>query len=148
MLQKAHTLLQDTSAHTKISLLRGRAESLPFPDGCFDAVCFTFLLRYVADPQAILSEVVRVLKPKGRLASLEFAVPQRIAVRSLWYVYTHLLLPMMLRWVSHSWREVGTFLGPSISRFYRTFSLTDLEAMWRAVGVSDVESKTLSLGGA
>ncbi len=148
MLQHAQAFLRRTGAASRVALILGRAESLPFPDRCFDRVCFTFLLRYVDDPQSTLTEVVRVLKPGGRLVSLDFAVPQKVVVRGLWYTYTRLLLPLVSRWVSSGWREVGAFLGPSISRFYRTYSLEDLEAMWRSVGVRDVESKTLSLGGA
>ena len=148
MLHQAHARLSSTAAGEKIALLSGRAESLPFPDRCFDAVCFTFLLRYVDDVPATLAEVVRVLKPGGYLASLEFGVPRRMAIRGLWYAYTRLLLPLASRWVSSGWREVGGFLGPSISRFYRTHNLDELKAVWRNVGVDDVEIKSLSLGGA
>jgi len=46
-----------------VQLLVGRAEQLPFPDASFDALTFTYLLRYVEDPQATLSELARVVKP-------------------------------------------------------------------------------------
>ncbi len=148
MLRQAHARLRPIAAGEKIALLLGRAESLPFPDRCFDAVCFTFLLRYVDDVPATLAEVVRVLKPGGCLASLEFGVPRRMAIRGLWYAYTRFLLPLTSRWVSSGWREVGAFLGPSISRFYRTHNLEELKDAWRDVGVGDVEVRSLSLGGA
>ena len=60
-------------------LVRGRAERLPFADGSFDHVSFTYLLRYVDDPPATLRELARVLRPGGRLATLEFGVPSGIA---------------------------------------------------------------------
>ena len=53
----------------------GRAEALPFADGTFDAVTFTYLLRYVDDPAATVAELARVLRPGGVMASLEFHVP-------------------------------------------------------------------------
>jgi len=56
-------------------LLVGRAERLPFPDATFDALTFTYLMRYVADPAATLKELARVVRPGGCVASLEFAVP-------------------------------------------------------------------------
>ena len=59
----------------RISLVAGRAEQLPFPDGTFDALTFTYLLRYVDDPQATLGELARVVKPGGAVASLEFLLP-------------------------------------------------------------------------
>ena len=65
------------SARTgRISLVAGQAERLPFADGSFDALTFTYLLRYVADPAATLRELVRVLRPGAPMASLEFYVPQ------------------------------------------------------------------------
>ena len=58
-----------------IGLVAGRAEQLPFADATFDALTFTYLLRYVDDPQATLAELARVVKPGGTVASLEFLAP-------------------------------------------------------------------------
>ncbi len=58
-----------------VRLLAGRAEQLPFPDATFDALTFTYLLRYVDDPQATLAELARVVKPGAVVASLEFLAP-------------------------------------------------------------------------
>lgn len=46
------------------------------------------------------------------------------------------------------WREVGSFLGPSISAFFHRYSLEDLRGMWRNAGLCNVETKVLSHGGA
>ena len=67
-----------------IELVRGEAESLPFGDGEFDHLTFTYLLRYVDDPGATLRELARVVKPGGRIASLEFMLPPNPPARSLW----------------------------------------------------------------
>ena len=48
---------------------------LPFADATFDALTFTYLLRYVADPGATMKELVRVVKPGGVVANLEFHTP-------------------------------------------------------------------------
>jgi len=58
-----------------IQLVNGRAEALPFPDAAFDALTFTYLLRYVDDPQSTLIELARVVRPGALVASLEFMVP-------------------------------------------------------------------------
>jgi len=58
-----------------VVLLAGRAEQLPLRDASFDAVSFSYLLRYVDDPQATLAEMARWLRPGGTMAGLEFFVP-------------------------------------------------------------------------
>ena len=50
--------------------------------------------------------------------------------------------------ISKGWREVGSFLGPSISRFYRSYTIEEIQRMWVNVGIQDVQVKRLSLGGA
>src|SRR4051794_26621304 len=59
----------------RIRPVLGRAEELPFGDETFDAVSFTYLLRYVDDPEATVRELARVLRPGGTMACLEFHVP-------------------------------------------------------------------------
>ena len=51
----------------------GERRALPFADGEFDALTFTYLLRYVDDPAATLRELARVVRPGGTIAGLEFA---------------------------------------------------------------------------
>jgi demethylmenaquinone methyltransferase / 2-methoxy-6-polyprenyl-1,4-benzoquinol methylase len=131
----------------RVRLLLGQAERLPFADATFDAVTFTYLLRYVDDPAGTLRELTRVLKPGGMLGNLEFAVPTSPLWRPLWVLYTRTLLPMLGRLVSRSWFEVGRFLGPSISGFYRRYPLVEQLAMWRRAGVRGVRAKPMSLGG-
>ena len=53
----------------------GEAEQLPFADGEFDALTFTYLLRYVDDRAATMRELARVVRPGGRIGMLEFGVP-------------------------------------------------------------------------
>ncbi len=130
------------------SFVLAKAEEMPFPDAGFDAVAFTFLLRYVDDPSLAIREMARVVRPGGRLASLEFAVPKGPLLHPLWLLHTRVALPVCARLVSPGWREAGSFLGPSISSFYRKHPLVEVEEMWRAAGVSDVRSERLSLGGA
>ena len=84
----------------RIELVGGRAESLPFEDGTFDALTFTYLLRYVADPAATLRELSRVVRPGGTLASLEFGVPPGLLPRAAWNLYVGVGLPVAGRLVS------------------------------------------------
>lgn len=133
--------------HGAIRLLLGRAEQLPFGDDTFDAVTFTYLLRYVGDPAGTLAELARVLRPGGTLACLEFHVPTGFLWRALWVAYTRVFLPPAGRVVSRGWHEVGRFLGPSIVDFYVRFPLERQLDLWRAAGVNDVRTRSMSLGG-
>ena len=148
MVQRAPRKLEAMPNAPRVSLVRGRAEGLPFAEHTFDAVVFTFLLRYVDDPQATLREMARVLRPGGLMASLEFFVPRSPVPHALWLLHTRLVLPLGTRLLSQGWREVGSFLGPSISAFYREHTLEDLGQMWERCGISKVQNKALSLGGA
>ncbi|MDQ6729803.1 MAG: class I SAM-dependent methyltransferase, partial [Actinomycetota bacterium] len=49
----------------RVELVRGEAERLPFADGAFDVLTFTYLLRYVDDRAATMRELARVLSPGG-----------------------------------------------------------------------------------
>lgn len=129
-----------------IRFVLGRGERLPFPDDSFDAVTFTYLLRYVDDPAAALSELSRVLRPGGTLANLEFLVPPNPVWRLVWSGYTRWALPAMGRAASPAWGEVGRFLGPNIRDFYARLPLTDQLAMWRAAGIGDVRARPMSFG--
>ena len=131
----------------QVTLLAGEAEQLPFADASFDALTFTYLLRYVEDPAAVLRELARIVRPGGRVASLEFGVPPLTAARIAWRLYTAVGLPALGRLASRDWARVGRFLGPSIRGFYERHPLDELAGMWRAAGLRDVRVRRMSLGG-
>ncbi len=132
MLAVARKRLPDVEFH------EGRAESLPFADDEFDALTFTYLLRYVDDPAATLRELMRVVKPGGTIAMLEFGLPRGVW-RPLWELYVRVGLPLAGATISPGWHEVGRFLGPSIRDFHTSI---DLKTIW-----PDAQMKRLSLGG-
>ena len=132
----------------RISLVLGQGERLPFADATFDALTFTYLLRYVADPAATITELARVVRPGGTIASLEFAVPPSRRWLWMWRLYTRLVLPtagMLLG--GRPWFEVGRFLGPNIEDHYRRFPLSAHLAAWSAAGIGSVGVRRMSLGG-
>ena len=132
----------------RIGLVAGQAEQLPFPDASFDALTFTYLLRYVDDPQATLAELARVVRPGGRVASLEFCVPLSPLWRAAWWLYTRTLLPLGgLLTGGREWFVVGRFLGPNISWHYSRYPVSWTEQAWREAGFTDVGVKLMSLGG-
>jgi demethylmenaquinone methyltransferase/2-methoxy-6-polyprenyl-1,4-benzoquinol methylase len=130
----------------RIRLVEGSAERLPFDDGSFDGLTFTYLLRYVEDPAATLRELARVVRPGGRIAALEFGLP-RGPWRPLWELYVRVGLPVAGRFISPGWHEVGAFLGPSIREFHALLPLEQQLELWRSAGIEDVRVRLLSLGG-
>lgn len=146
MLREGARRLATADLSDRISLVAGHGERLPFPDRSFDSVTFTYLLRYVEDPEGTLAELVRVVRPGGVVASLEFHVPSQ-PLRSLWLLYTRGLMPVIGRAVSSDWAGVGRFLGPSISAFYGGLPLPAQLDLWRSAGVSNVRARIMSLGG-
>jgi demethylmenaquinone methyltransferase/2-methoxy-6-polyprenyl-1,4-benzoquinol methylase len=146
MLAAARARLVLAAATGRVRLVEARAEALPFEDEAFDALTFTYLLRYVDDPQATLRELARVVRPGGRIASLEFGVPRGVW-RGPWELYVRVGLPGLGRLISPGWHDVGRFLGPSIRSFYQRFPLERVFAMWREAGVAEVRLRRLSLGG-
>ena len=147
MLAVARSRVAARGLGAKIELHEGRAEALPFPDGSFDGLTVTYLLRYVDDPAATLSELARVVRPGGTMALLDFGVPQARVARALWEIYVRIVLPSAGRVLSPGWHEVGRFLGPSIRGLEARLPLERQLELWSAAGLTDIRARRLSLGG-
>jgi demethylmenaquinone methyltransferase/2-methoxy-6-polyprenyl-1,4-benzoquinol methylase len=130
----------------QVELVEGNASDLPFADGEFDALTFTYLLRYVDDPPETLRELARVVRPGGTIAGLEFGVPSG-PWRPLWELHVRVGLPAVGAVIGHGWHEAGSFLGPSIRRHYASWPLPRLLEAWRDAGIDGVQARRLSLGG-
>ena len=148
MLRRGQVNIVRAGEQARVALVAGQAERLPFPDACFDALTFTYLLRYVDDPQATLDELARVVKPGGAVSSLEFLAPPNPFWRGWWWLYTRVVLPVA-GWVTggKEWYRVGRFLGPNISSHYRTYPLDWHRDAWEKAGFDGVTTRTMSLGG-
>lgn len=147
MLRRGRAAVRQKGLQTRIALVSGQAEQLPFPDATFDALTFTYLLRYVADPAATLAELARVVRPGGAVASLEFHVPPQPLLRGAWWLYTRVGLPVLGGLAGREWYRVGRFLGPSISAHYDRYSDAWTVDAWERAGISDIGIRLMSLGG-
>ena len=148
MLRLGQSNIDRADLTDQISLVLARGEQLPFADGTFDALTFTYLLRYVKDPAATMRELARVVKPGGPIASLEFAVPEKKGWRIAWWFYTRGILPVAgFITGGKPWWQVGRFLGPSISMHYRAYSVPWTVEAWQRAGIDHVETRSMSLGG-
>jgi demethylmenaquinone methyltransferase / 2-methoxy-6-polyprenyl-1,4-benzoquinol methylase len=148
MLRRGAQNVAAAGAGGSVSLVNARAEQLPLPDASVDALTFTYLLRYVSDPQATLAELARVVRPGGTVASLEFYVPPSPFWRFWWRAYTASALPLGgLITGGREWYEVGRFLGPSIASHYRRYPIDWTVHAWQQAGLRDVGYRVMSLGG-
>ena len=95
--------------------LHGDCLQLPFEDQSFDLVTISFGLRNLADREKGLSEMLRVLRPGGRLIVLEFSQPY-LWFRPLYYFYLKGILPWVARWLTGD-RDAYLYLGTSIAGF-------------------------------
>ena len=146
MLAEGRRRVEEAGLSGRIRLVEGTADQLPFEDGSFDGLTFTYLLRYVEEPAATLRELSRVVKPGGRIAALEFGLPRGLW-RALWELYVRVGLPVSGRLISPGWHEVGAFLGPSIREFHGRLPLAKQLELWREAGIEDARARRLSLGG-
>lgn len=122
--------------------LAADAMALPFPERRFAGATVSFGLRNVADLDAALGELARVLKPGGKLVVLEFAVPRLRPLRALYLFYFLRLLPWIGRLVSHR-GSAYSYLPESVLSFPQRQGFLDRMA---AVGFTDLAWEDLSGG--
>jgi demethylmenaquinone methyltransferase/2-methoxy-6-polyprenyl-1,4-benzoquinol methylase len=146
MLEEARRRAVLAAATRDVRFVEGSADELPFEDAAFDALTFTYLLRYVDDPAATLRELARVVRPGGTVAGLEFGVPGGLA-RPAWELWVRVGLPVAGRALSPGWGRVGSFLGGNIREHWARYPLDRQLAMWREAGIEDVSARRMSLGG-
>jgi demethylmenaquinone methyltransferase/2-methoxy-6-polyprenyl-1,4-benzoquinol methylase len=128
--------------HPEITFVEGDAEHLPFDDDTFDAVSISFGLRNVNDPMAALAEMVRVLKPGGRVVICEFSTPPIAVLRLGYSAYLKRILPGIAR-LSSSNPAAYRYLAESIAAWPDQQVLSQ----WlRGVGFTMVAYRNLTAG--
>ncbi len=142
MLRIGHRKLVRYGLKERVVLLRGDAACIPIARSSVDAVTIAFGIRNVADLPTTCREIRRVLKPGGRVAILEFAVPTRFGFRQLYMWYVRHVLPRVGRAVS---RHDGayTYLQTSIEAFARP---AEVVTILRQCGFAEIDPVPLMLG--
>jgi demethylmenaquinone methyltransferase / 2-methoxy-6-polyprenyl-1,4-benzoquinol methylase len=126
----------------RVQLVRGDAMKLPVADAAVDAVTIAFGIRNVQQPEVACAELLRVLKPGGRLAILEFGLPVVPAVRPLYLWYFNHVLPRIGRAVSRH-NAAYDYLPQSVGSFPWGDAFGRILA---ASGFLQVKARPLSLG--
>jgi demethylmenaquinone methyltransferase / 2-methoxy-6-polyprenyl-1,4-benzoquinol methylase len=125
-----------------ILLIEGDAMRLPFRDRSFDAVTIAFGLRNLSDVERGLRELLRVLKPGGHIAVLEFSKPVLPGFRFLFNVYFTSVLPFFGGLISGS-KSAYQYLPDSVTRFP---DQEELRSLMRKVGLESVDYENLTGG--
>jgi demethylmenaquinone methyltransferase / 2-methoxy-6-polyprenyl-1,4-benzoquinol methylase len=119
------------------------SQQLPFPDHSFEFVTVAFGLRNIADPQRGLSEMVRVCKPGGSVAVLEFSTPRRQPIKGAYGIYFKHVLPVIGRIVNRNKTSAYNYLPTSVEQFPAYEKLAE----WlREAGLNQVKFRPLTFG--
>ncbi len=143
MLAIARQKCRRAGAEGQIALVEADALQLPFPDGAFDIVCVAFGLRNLSDPDGGLREMVRVCRPGGQVAVLEFSTPRRRPLAVVFDWYFRRVLPRVGQTLAQNRQEAYNYLPASVGQFPQGEAL--LERM-RAAGLDEVCRRTFTLG--
>jgi demethylmenaquinone methyltransferase/2-methoxy-6-polyprenyl-1,4-benzoquinol methylase len=115
-----HRMLQIASSKPQVSrrvaFVTGDMMALPFPDGSFDAITTGYGLRNVPDLGGALREMHRVLRPGGRMLSLDFDRPASPAVRAIYLAYLT-VVGSALGWILHRDPDTYRYIPESIRRY-------------------------------
>ena len=143
MLIRAIAKAQHQRAGQRIRFLEADAQQLPFPDDHFQIATVAFGLRNVTDTDRGIAEMVRVTRPGGKVAILEFSQPRGWLFGRLYRLYFRRVLPLIGQMISRSKDNAYRYLPASVQEF------PDGEALalrLRRQGLTDVAWYPLTLG--
>jgi demethylmenaquinone methyltransferase / 2-methoxy-6-polyprenyl-1,4-benzoquinol methylase len=142
MLRHAVDKVRAAQLGSRVRFVRGDAMRLPVVESCADGATIAFGIRNVQDPAAACAELLRVLRPGGRLAILEFGLPALPALRPLYLWYFRHILPRIGRVVSrHS--AAYSYLPESVGAFPWG---EEFVTILRQAGFDDARSQPLTFG--
>jgi demethylmenaquinone methyltransferase / 2-methoxy-6-polyprenyl-1,4-benzoquinol methylase len=125
-----------------IELLNGDSETMSFKDNTFDAVTVAFGVRNFQHLEKGLGEILRVLKPGGKLVVLEFSKPKMPGVKSIYDLYMKVITPNVGKLFSKN-RNAYKYLDESIQKFPEGKNFTQI---LDNLGYLNTYCKPLSLG--
>ncbi len=143
MLLEGRSKVRRAEADDRICLLEADAQSLPLPDDSCQIVAVAFGLRNVHDTDRGLAEMVRVCAPGGRVAVLEFTMPERQPFRALYGWYFRRVLPRVGQLLARNRFAAYEYLPQSVGEFPQGEALT---RRMREAGLQDVSHRALTCG--
>lgn len=143
MLDIADQKKKEAKIGDQLTFHEGDALNLQFPDDHFQIVSVAFGLRNVADTDRGLAELTRVCKPGGRVAVLEFSIPEWPPMSWMYSFYFHIVLPRVGQWFTSSPHDAYRYLPESVKEFPSGEALAE---RMRAAGLEKVDLYPLTFG--
>ena len=142
MLEKGREKLKRIGKTAIITLESGDSEAINFPDSSFDAITVAFGVRNFQDLEKGLQEMLRVLKPGGKLVVLEFSKPKQSLFKGFYNVYMKVVTPGIGTWISKN-KEAYKYLTSSVKAFPEGETFLHI---LNKTGFTNTYLKRLSLG--
>jgi len=130
-------------ADRQLALVEADAQRLPFPDNTFQIVSVAFGLRNIGDTKRGLDEMIRVCRPGGRVAVLEFSLPEARPLRTLYGWYFRRVLPIVGQSLARNRQAAYNYLPQSVGEFPQR---EDLARRMRAAGLAHVRFHPFTFG--
>lgn len=143
MLVRANQKAAAVGATGRMRFLEADAQALPFPADTFQLVTVGFGLRNITDPDRGLAEMVRVVRPGGKVAVLEFSKPRHWLLGRLYRWYFRYALPLVGQLISRNKESAYKYLPESVLKFP---DYEELAVRLRAAGLTDVAYHPLTFG--
>lgn len=142
MLKVGEEKIKKLDLDKQITLMYGNAMELPFDNDTFDHATIGFALRNVPDIEVVLSEMMRVVKPGGKVVSLELSKPNWPPFRKIYYFYFYSVLPLLGKLFANSYEQYA-WLPESLTNFPDQQELANI---FYKVGFEKVEVYPLTGG--
>lgn len=142
MLNIGRKKIEKLGLQNQIELLKGDSETIAFPDNTFDAITVAFGVRNYQNLEKGLSEMLRVLKPGGKLVVLEFSRPKQFLFKAVYNLYMNRIAPGFGKLIAKN-KDAYQYLNDSVQRFPEGQQFIDI---LKNVGYTSTYSNILTLG--
>jgi demethylmenaquinone methyltransferase/2-methoxy-6-polyprenyl-1,4-benzoquinol methylase len=150
MLEVGKKKIVNKNLDSKIEMVVGDSENIPYPNDYFDAITVSFGIRNFETLEKGLAEIYRVLKPNGILVILETSVPTRFPFKQGYTFYTKFILPIIGKLFSKDNNAYGYLsesaanfpFGEALNNILQKVSFTECKAMPQTFGVATIYTAT------
>ena len=142
MLDMGKKKISDKNLDSKIQMVLGDGEKIPYLDNYFDVITVAYGVRNFENLEKGLSEILRVLKPNGTFIILETAVPTKFPFKQGYYVYTNFIMPTIGKLFSKD-KAAYKYLSTSAQNFPFGEALNNI---LRKIGFIDVQDEPQTMG--